>query len=184
MAQGPKYGLYKGIVEDNNDPTGCNQLKVRIGQFWGSSIKGIPTESLPWAKPASPLLTDPPIPIGTVVYVMFEEGDINDPVYIGYMLKNKSNSQCYNCRWFLGGNICKSFPQGIPDEILTNKLHHITIYNLDNMDTELLYTPKDNDVENNENEEFIEVTNADGPEVIELEDTSSTPISPPIYEVQ
>lgn len=147
MAQQNIFGLYKGIVEDNNDPTGCNRLKVRIGQFWGSSIKGISTENLPWAKPASPLLTEPPIPIGTVVYVLFEQGDIHDPVYIGYMLKNKTNSQCYNCKWFLGGNTCQSFPDGIPEEFLTNRVKHISIYNPDNWETELLYTPKDDNVD-------------------------------------
>ena len=140
---GREYGLYKGIVESNEDPSGCNRLKVRIGQFWGSSSKGISTDSLPWAKPASPLLTDPPIPVGTVVYILFEEGDIEYPVYLGYMLKNKTNSQCYGCKWFQGGNICLSFPDGIPDIFLTNKQKHNYIYDEDNWETELLYTPKE-----------------------------------------
>ena len=66
------HGLYLGIVEDNNDPQHRGRLRVRVGQAYGSAKYGMPTESLPWALPATPILLNPPIPVGTPVYVLFE----------------------------------------------------------------------------------------------------------------
>lgn len=126
------YGLYKGIVEDNNDPQKRNRLKIRIGEIYGNSARGLSTSSLPWSMPASPLLTNPPLPIGSIAYVMFEKGDPGFPVYLGYMLKMNVSSQCYKCQNLTGAQLCKAFPNGIPDELYFNEVSHESPYEGDN----------------------------------------------------
>lgn len=137
------YGIYRGLVENNIDPYGLNRLKVRIPQFYGTGIKGngYSTDNLPWAKPASPLITSPSIPIGAIVYIMFEQGNTEYPIYIGYMLKNFSNSQCKKCSRYYGGIYCESFPDGIPEEILINEFIHYRPYNTSGK-SELLFKQK------------------------------------------
>lgn len=116
--------IYKGIVEDNNDPQKRNRLKVRVGQLHGSSALGIPTVSIPWAEAVSPILIDPPIPVGSIVYVTFEQGDKNYPIYLGYFIKRFPNSQCFQCAHLTGAKRCDAFPEEIPDEIYNNSVTH------------------------------------------------------------
>ena len=137
------YGLYRGMVEDNYDPAGLDRLKVRIPKFYGTGKKsdGLSTSGLPWAKAASPILTNPPIPIGAIVYVLFENGNTEYPVYLGYMIKNYMNSQCKTCQRYFGGIYCEAFPEGIPEEILSNNFIHYRPYKEDGT-PELLYVEK------------------------------------------
>ena len=50
-----KDGFYWwiGEVESNEDPMGCNRVRVRIINYYtnpaGSSVSNLPTENLPWA---------------------------------------------------------------------------------------------------------------------------------------
>ena len=117
------HGLYLGIVEDNNDPQHRGRLRVRVGQAYGSAKYGMPTESLPWALPATPILLNPPIPVGTPVYVLFEQGRTAYPVYIGYMLKHY-NSKCFTCTHLIDAKTCDAFPNGIPDDIYFGDVEH------------------------------------------------------------
>lgn len=84
-------GLYRARVEYTLDPAKRGRVKVRI-----PSIHGIPgqtptyleTMDLPWAEPcflfAGPDMGQFVVPLaGSTVYVMFEAGDPNKPVYIG-----------------------------------------------------------------------------------------------------
>lgn len=70
---------YLGVVEDNQDPERKNRCRVRVINIFD----GIPTEDIPWANPyknsdgTSCNLPD----IGKVVSVIFENGDIYNPVY-------------------------------------------------------------------------------------------------------
>ena len=62
-------GIYRAIVEDNNDPHGSRRVKIRLSQ---SDVTG-------WAEPVIWPKTLPPI--GGAIWVMFEAGDAHRPVY-------------------------------------------------------------------------------------------------------
>ena len=85
------FGVYKGIVTNGNDPQRRNRLQVRIPFLHGVSGNngGMTDDSLPWALPALPLLTDDPLPNGAVVWILFEAGIPTKPVYLGYLLKRQ-----------------------------------------------------------------------------------------------
>lgn len=72
-----KYGgIYRGYVASNADPANRQRLRVKVPQVLGK-------EELPWATPAVPTekMTLPARDSG--VWVMFEGGDINYPVWTG-----------------------------------------------------------------------------------------------------
>ena len=80
-------GIYRGKVEDNNDPLQLGRIKVRIYPM----LSGVETTLLPWAIPMYPIWDGSgsgfgyfAIPkVDSFVYVMFEQGDIYQPIYIG-----------------------------------------------------------------------------------------------------
>lgn len=80
------YGVYRGIVIWNKDPMRIGRCKLRIPSLHGTSIK--PTE-VPWAMPMqpTPCAKDSGSFIapeeGDVVWVMFEGGDKNHPLFQG-----------------------------------------------------------------------------------------------------
>lgn len=84
-------GLYKGRVEDNLDPLSIGRVRIRIPSLHGIVDRSnyIESNSLPWASYCSPTgagfdhgtFISPEI--GDYVWVMFEAGDIQKPVYIG-----------------------------------------------------------------------------------------------------
>lgn len=77
------YGLFRGTVIDNFDPLGRGRLIAEV-----PAISGL----LPnWAEPCMPytelISGDSAIPpIGTQVWIEFEGGDVNYPVWIGCFL--------------------------------------------------------------------------------------------------
>lgn len=88
------YGIYRGVVEDRNDPRKLGRCKVRIlGVHTELKIKtkteGIPTNELPWAEPANGLFEGSisgfgiwSVPLqGSHVFVFFENGNILNPRY-------------------------------------------------------------------------------------------------------
>ena len=83
-------GIYRGIVEDNDDPLNLCRLRVRVPYLNGmpDSPDGIPTDGLPWAAACVPyggpgygqvLIPD----VGSTVWVMFENQAKDRPVWIG-----------------------------------------------------------------------------------------------------
>lgn len=62
--------IYTGICLENVDPTGLGRIKYQVPQLSG-------TASFGWAFPVSPGVT----PVGAYVYVAFEGGDRNRPLY-------------------------------------------------------------------------------------------------------
>jgi hypothetical protein len=88
------YGVYRGVVTDSNDPDGLARIRAQVPQILGVASTG-------WAWPVTPVgislinyttttnnITDgsvyvDPLPIGTGVWVMFEGGDPNFPLWIG-----------------------------------------------------------------------------------------------------
>lgn len=91
---GKLYGFFRGIVESNEDPEKRGRVRVRI---WGlhtdkktkTLTDGIPTEELPWAEPALPIMEGGisgfgmfGVPVqGSHVMIFFENGHLSRPIY-------------------------------------------------------------------------------------------------------
>lgn len=87
-------GIYRGVIEDNNDPEMLGRCKIRI---WGihtdvkeaSVLEGIPTRNLPWSEPCLGLLEGSvsgagmfSVPLkGSHVFLFFEGGNWQSPRY-------------------------------------------------------------------------------------------------------
>jgi hypothetical protein len=80
VMQGCFFGKYRGIVKDNNDPTGRGRLEVLVPAVMG--------EQPVWALPCTPYAGDNmgvymvPEP-GSGVWVEFEAGDPSYPIWVG-----------------------------------------------------------------------------------------------------
>ena len=95
--------LMRGIVEDNDDPANLGRLKVRIPSVHGVpgvTKYSIPTVGLPWSKicsfSAGPGRGSSITPlVGDIVWIAFEDGDVNYPVVLGscYSLGSEGTSQ-------------------------------------------------------------------------------------------
>lgn len=79
-------GLYRGIVTRNNDPEHKGRIVCQVPMVNGDG-------ELDWALPAFPFVTGesgpvtPTVPrVGDAVWIMFEHGDVDFPVYIGTWL--------------------------------------------------------------------------------------------------
>ena len=71
-------GLYRGLVTNTTDPSGQNRIKAIVPQLFGNT-----STECDWALPCQPPgLQAVPSP-GQGVWIMFEGGDINYPVYAG-----------------------------------------------------------------------------------------------------
>jgi hypothetical protein len=79
QAQAGGYGgLYRGIVTSSDDPAGRHRLRIRVPDVAGSAEL--------WAVPSAPYgsaVAAPPV--GSTVWIMFEEGDASHPVWIGWL---------------------------------------------------------------------------------------------------
>lgn len=85
-------GIYRGVVEDNNDPLKAGRCRVRIFGVHTAvkeqtTTTGIPTADLPWAEPALSLIEGAVsnygvwgVPLqGSHVFLFFENGNILNP---------------------------------------------------------------------------------------------------------
>src|SRR5881275_2886418 len=73
-----KYcGLYKGTVVNNQDPNRQMRIIAKVPQLFG------PTGQTGWALPCYPLAIVAPPKMGAPVWIMFESGDEDHPVYLG-----------------------------------------------------------------------------------------------------
>lgn len=86
------HGIYRGVIENNNDPESLGRCKIRV---WGlhteditpDELEGIPTENLPWAEPCLGLIEGSvsgagcfSIPLqGSHVFLFFEGGNWESP---------------------------------------------------------------------------------------------------------
>jgi Type VI secretion system/phage-baseplate injector OB domain len=81
------HGVYRGIVADNADPDGHRRVKVQIPQLTEANIS-----NWCWPKETSSLKTQVPNK-GEGVWVMFEGGDPNFPVWVGTFGKQTSGKR-------------------------------------------------------------------------------------------
>lgn len=69
------YGVYRAIVTGVKDPTNSGRIRVKAPQVSGNA-------ELQWAEPVN---SGSPIPaVNSIVWVMFNGGYINKPVYFPY----------------------------------------------------------------------------------------------------
>jgi len=124
------YGLYRGIVIENDDSETkhpyLGRIQVRVDQIYGKDVKD---DELPWAWQCSPVGggKDEGTAYGlhmmpakdTQVWVMFEQGDPNSPVWIGQCFGEKDGTPELGeeCREDMGETYpkiwCLRFP--VPD---------------------------------------------------------------------
>lgn len=79
--------LYRGIVKDNQDPLNIGRCKIHIPDIYG--VYNYDKELLPWSRPitgASIKIPD----LEEIVWVMFEDGNKQSPVYIVGVLTTKN----------------------------------------------------------------------------------------------
>lgn len=75
-------GIYRGIVENNEDPFGIGRCQVRVFSIHGAASR-LPTAYLPWAAPGDAFSVPD---VSERVWVMFENGIRYKPVYLGRRL--------------------------------------------------------------------------------------------------
>ena len=86
--------IYRGVVEDRDDPLEAGRCRVRVFGvhtvvLTKTTIGGIPTNELPWAQPALPIIEGAisgyglwGVPLqGSHVFVFFENGNHMQPRY-------------------------------------------------------------------------------------------------------
>lgn len=74
---GKVCGLHRGVVVDNNDPLAKSRLRVEVPSVAGSSAS--------WALSCQPVGPVSLPDVGQAVWMMFEEGDPDHPVWMGVM---------------------------------------------------------------------------------------------------
>jgi uncharacterized protein involved in type VI secretion and phage assembly len=75
------YGKYRGTVLDNIDPLETGRLLVQVPDVGGELPSTWALPCLPFAGPGSGFYAVPPI--GSIVWVEFEQGDPDYPVWTG-----------------------------------------------------------------------------------------------------
>jgi len=79
------YGLYRGIITNNDDPLNQMRIRARIPDVFGKM------ES-PWALPCVPPGASDVPEVGIHVWIGFEAGDLNRPVWLGTLGVSKKQN--------------------------------------------------------------------------------------------
>lgn len=69
------YGIYRGVVLNNIDPLLSKRLQVQVPTLGLAPLN--------WAESCAPLGKLSLPAIGAVVWIVFEEGDLLHPVWVG-----------------------------------------------------------------------------------------------------
>lgn len=75
------YGKYRGVVFDNNDPWKIGRVQVKVQAIFGARPSGWALPCVPYAGKGVGLFLIPPI--GTLVWVEFENGKPDQPIWSG-----------------------------------------------------------------------------------------------------
>jgi hypothetical protein len=71
------HGIYRGVVVNNTDPMMQGRLKI--------AIPSVSNMESGWAMPCRPYNSTTAPPVGTQVWVMFENANFSYPVWMGCM---------------------------------------------------------------------------------------------------
>ena len=164
-------GIYRARVENNVDPYRIGRVQVRVPMIHGlADSGGMPVEGLPWASMCamgagfgygSFVVPE----VGEYVFVMFEDGDEEKPVYlgssygIGTTLPKKYGLKDYYTDWEGKANQSEVPLEGqseVPDKKVIYKSHKGSVLYIDDRDgQEKIHLET-------ENGQFIELHNSDG----------------------
>ncbi|HUR63777.1 MAG TPA: phage baseplate assembly protein V [Candidatus Thermoplasmatota archaeon] len=75
------YGKHRGMVSDNNDPSGLGRIKAQVPDVLGDVDTGWALPCVPYAGTGSGLFLVPPT--GAGVWIEFEAGDVSRPIWSG-----------------------------------------------------------------------------------------------------
>ncbi len=70
------FGPYRGIVTDNDDPSGLMRIKAHVQEIFGEV-------ETPWASPCVPPGVRSVPDVGAIVWIEFEAGDPARPIWMG-----------------------------------------------------------------------------------------------------
>jgi type VI secretion system (T6SS) baseplate-like injector VgrG len=75
------FGKYRGLVESNADPESLGRVQVTSPDVFGDGSPHWALPCLPYAPAGTGFLMLPPI--GSAVWIEFEEGDPDRPIWVG-----------------------------------------------------------------------------------------------------
>lgn len=75
------WGKYRGVVTDNQDPNGVGRLQVQVPAVLGTDVALWAEPCVPYAGQQIGFYAMPPV--GTAVWVEFEAGDPDHPIWCG-----------------------------------------------------------------------------------------------------
>lgn len=77
------FGLWDGLVVDIDDPLNLGRVRVKVSGVHDLRESETPWNKVDWAEPCfAPGTFRPPI-VGDTVWVMFRQGSVDHPVYMG-----------------------------------------------------------------------------------------------------
>lgn len=81
--EGPFYGKFRGLVVDGQDPRQIGRVRVEVR---GLNVTAWALPCVPWAGSRVGVVGDSAPPVGTNVWVEFERGDPEYPIWAGVFL--------------------------------------------------------------------------------------------------
>jgi uncharacterized protein involved in type VI secretion and phage assembly len=75
------YGLYRGVVTDNDDDASLGRIKAQVPAVFGDVETGWCMPCVPYAGPQVGIAFLPEI--GSGVWIEFEGGDVSYPIWVG-----------------------------------------------------------------------------------------------------
>jgi hypothetical protein len=75
------YGMYRGVVSDNNDPNKLGRIKAKVPAVFGDVPSGWCMPCVPYAGPQVGIAFLPEV--GSGVWIEFEGGDVSYPIWVG-----------------------------------------------------------------------------------------------------
>ena len=84
------FGLYRGVVQETNDPANQNRIRVMIPQVLATELTG-----WIWVQETTGITTRTP-KVGQGAWIQFEGGDPSFPVCVGLFgsVTNSNNIDC------------------------------------------------------------------------------------------
>jgi uncharacterized protein involved in type VI secretion and phage assembly len=75
------FGKYRGLVNDNNDPSNLGRIQAQVPEVLGETVTGWALPCAPYAGQGVGLFTVPAK--GAGVWIEFEAGDVSRPIWTG-----------------------------------------------------------------------------------------------------